>query len=102
MANKRALAANVTTLKPAGGSLIMTVPANIRKALSLVAGTQLSVSVEGTKMVVEALAPGEDAPRLRRPKYTLDELVAQCDFDAPMSEEERAWHDAQPVGREIW
>ena len=51
--------------------------------------------------VVEAVE--SDAPiKVRRPKYTLEELLADCNPDAPMSEEERAWHNAPPVGREIW
>jgi antitoxin ChpS len=37
----------------------------------------------------------------RKPKYTLEELVAQCDPNAPLSEEDRAWLDAPPVGREV-
>ena len=37
----------------------------------------------------------------KRPKYTLDELLAQCDPDAPITEEERMWMDLPPVGREI-
>ena len=98
---RRIAVTNVTTLKAAGGSLIMTVPANVRKALSLVAGTQMSISVEGAGMVVEVVE--SNAPiKVRRPKYTLEELLADCNPDAPMSEEERAWHDAPPVGREIW
>jgi antitoxin ChpS len=98
---RRIAVTNVTTLKTAGGSLIMTVPANVRKALSLVAGTRMSISVEGSGMVVEAIEP--DAPiKVRRPKYTLEELLADCNPEAPMSEEERAWHNAPPVGREIW
>ena len=33
--------------------------------------------------------------------YTLDELLAQCDFDEPYSPEQRAWLDTMPVGREL-
>jgi antitoxin component of MazEF toxin-antitoxin module len=35
-----------------------------------------------------------------KPRYTLDELLEQCDPQAPMNEEARAWLDAPPVGRE--
>jgi antitoxin ChpS len=90
------------TLKPAGGSLVMTVPAIIRKALHFAPGAELAVTVEGTKMVVEAVAPAVTALRARRPKYTLDELLADSNPDAPLSEDERTWHDAAPVGREVW
>jgi hypothetical protein len=35
-----------------------------------------------------------------KPRYTLDELMQQCDLQAPMGDETRAWLDAPPVGRE--
>lgn len=81
----------VTTLKKAGGSLIVTVPASIRDALALTEGQQLDVAVDDGRIVLRPAAP----------RYTLDELLAQCDFDQPYSEDERAWLDAPPVGREL-
>jgi hypothetical protein len=36
-----------------------------------------------------------------RPRYTLAELMEQCDLSAPVSEESRVWLDAEPVGHEI-
>lgn len=36
----------------------------------------------------------------RRGRYTLSELMAQCDLSAPLSTEDRAWLDAPAVGRE--
>lgn len=38
---------------------------------------------------------------MKRPRYTLKGLLAQCDPNAPRSEEEQAWLDARPVGREF-
>lgn len=35
-----------------------------------------------------------------KPHYSLPELLAQCDLNAPLSDEDRAWLDAPPVGRE--
>jgi antitoxin ChpS len=35
-----------------------------------------------------------------RPRYTLAELMAQCDLDQLMTDEDREWLDAPPVGRE--
>ena len=86
-----------TTVKKAGGSLIVTVPAPARDLLQLSEGQEMSVSVEEGKLIYEAFTA---EPR-RRSKYTLDELLSQCDFDTPYSDEERAWLDAPPVGREI-
>ncbi len=38
--------------------------------------------------------------RPRKGRYSLAELIAQCDLDAPVSAEDRAWLDAPAVGRE--
>jgi antitoxin component of MazEF toxin-antitoxin module len=38
--------------------------------------------------------------RPRRSRYTLDELVEQCDPEAPLSAEDREWMDSPAVGRE--
>ncbi len=38
--------------------------------------------------------------RTGRVRYSLEELVAQCDPSAPMSGEDAAWLNDQPVGRE--
>ena len=35
-----------------------------------------------------------------RKKYTLAELMAQCEPNAPLSQEERDWLDAPSVGME--
>lgn len=90
-----------TRLKKAGGSLVMTVPASARNLLHLTEGQEMAVSVEGSKVVMEPM-PRAKAMRVRRPKYTLDELVAGMNPDAPPSDEERAWMDAPPAGREAW
>lgn len=91
-----------TALKPAGGSLVMTVPAAVRKALGYTQGTELSVLVDDGRMIIEAVAPAEPTPVARRPKYTLDQLLDDANEDAPLSDAERAWQDAAPVGRETW
>jgi len=37
----------------------------------------------------------------KRPRYSLEELLAQCDPNAELSKEDREWIDAPPVGKEI-
>jgi antitoxin ChpS len=39
-------------------------------------------------------------PQLR-PRYTLNELLAECDASAPMSDEDHVWLDSGPVGNEL-
>lgn len=85
-----------TTVKKAGGSLLVTVPAPARDALKLTEGQELTVRVEDGRLIYEA------KPKRRRSKYTLEELLAQCNPEEPISDEVRAWLDAPPVGREIW
>jgi antitoxin ChpS len=89
-----------TTVKKTGGSLMVTVPAAVRDALHLVEGQELRVTVEGDRLVYEP------ARRRRLPKYTLAELLAQCNPDLPLSEAEKeernAWLNGPPAGRETW
>ena len=35
------------------------------------------------------------------PRYTLDELLAQCDPKAARTREDREWLDNQPAGAEL-
>ncbi|WP_275788365.1 AbrB/MazE/SpoVT family DNA-binding domain-containing protein [Pararhizobium gei] len=81
-----------STLRNAGGSVIMTVPKPVLDELGLQANTTVDVMAVDGKMVVAAQ---------KRPKYTLEELLAQCDFDAPWSEEELEWMNMPSVGNEI-
>jgi len=90
-----------TRLKKAGGSLVMTMPASARKLLQLADGQELAVSVEGSRVVLEPM-PAARNERPRRPKYTLDQLVAGMDPDGAFSDEETEWLDAPQMGREIW
>jgi antitoxin ChpS len=53
---------------------------------------QVGLSVSEGRLIVD--------PHPRR-RYTLEELMAQCDPSAPLTDEEQAWLDAEPVGREI-
>jgi len=101
MANSRTGVLAKTTLKRAGGSLVVTVPASARNLLELTEGQEMSVSVVGSAVVFEP-TPKPRSMHVRRPKYTLDELVADANPDAGLSDEERAWQDEPPVGREVW
>jgi len=37
---------------------------------------------------------------LKKPRYSLSELIARCDADAPLSNEDKTWLDHPAVGRE--
>jgi len=78
-------------LRQVGGSLSFAVPPAVKESLGLKPGSVLEVVAEDGQLVAKR----------KRPKYTLDELIAKCDFDAPYSDQEREWLDAPPVGREL-
>ena len=79
------------TLRAVGGSVVMAIPKRILELLNLHAGSQVSVDVHGGQLVI--------VPKTR-PRYSLGELLAQCDFSQPISQEEREWLDSPSVGLE--
>jgi antitoxin ChpS len=81
-----------TALRKVGGSIMLAVPPAILDLLRLRAGTEVGLAVEGDHLVVQ--------PQ-KKPRYTLDELLAQCDPTVPMADEDRAWLDVQPMGNEL-
>jgi antitoxin ChpS len=81
-----------STLRNVGGSVMMTIPKAVVDKLGLTGSTKVEVTAEDGRLV---------AVPHKQPKYTLEELLAQCDFDAPWSEAEREWMDAPSVGNEI-
>ena len=83
---------HTTNLRKVGGSVMLAVPPAILDLLHLKAGVTVGLAVEGGRLVVEPTP---------RPHYTLDELLAQCDASAEISEEDRAWLDDKPVGSEL-
>jgi antitoxin ChpS len=82
---------HLTTLRTVGGSVMFAIPKAILEGLGLTPNTQVGLSVSEGRLIV--------AP-LPRPRYTLAELLAQCDLSAARTEENQAWLDAPPMGRE--
>jgi antitoxin ChpS len=81
-----------TNLRKVGGSVMLAVPPAILDLLHLEAGATVGLAVDGERLVIQPQT---------KPKYTLDELLAQCDAQAALTEEDRAWLDLAPVGREL-
>jgi antitoxin ChpS len=71
---------------------MLAIPPTVLEAVDLTAGAAVAVSVDEGRIVVE--------PRARR-RYTLDELLAQCDRRARRSRGDKAWVSNRPVGREL-
>jgi antitoxin ChpS len=80
------------SLREVDGAVMLPVPSAVAEMLELRAGSVVALNVDGGRLVVE--------PQ-RKPKYTLQELLDQCDFSLPMSTEEREWLDAPRVGEEL-
>jgi len=81
-----------TNLRKVGGSVMLAVPPALLDVLNLQAGAKVGIAVERGRIVVE--------PQRRR-RYTLDELLAQCDPKARRGKEQRDWLDSKPVGGEL-
>ena len=83
---------HITNLRKVGGSVMLAVPPALLELLHLQAGNTVGIVVDGGRLVVEPRA---------RPRYTLDELLVQCDPSLPITDDERAWLDAPAVGNEL-
>lgn len=83
---------HTTALRKVGGSVMLAVPPALLDLLHLSAGAKVGLAVDNGRLVVEPQA---------RPRYTLDELLAQCDASAEPTAEDGAWLDAKPVGSEL-
>jgi antitoxin ChpS len=83
---------HTTNLHKVGGSVMLAVPPAILDLLQLSAGSTVGVTVDEGRLIIE--------PQQKR-RYTLDELLAQCDPNAPVTDEERQWLDAPAKGDEI-
>jgi len=81
-----------TRLKKVGGSIMLAVPPAVLKTLGLSTDSEVGMTIDNGCLIIE--------PQ-KRPRYSLDELLAQCDPHAEMSDEDREWIDTPAVGKEI-
>ncbi|MGA8272778.1 MAG: hypothetical protein WB919_14555 [Candidatus Sulfotelmatobacter sp.] len=83
---------HTTNLRKVGGSVMLAVPPALLEILQLQPGARVGVAIESGRLVVE--------PR-QRPRYTLNELLAQCSPKARRSKQEKEWLNGKRVGREL-
>jgi antitoxin ChpS len=83
---------HTTNLRQVGGSVMLAVPPAILDMMDLRVGEKVSLDVEPGRLVVKTKL---------RPRYTMDQLLAQCDTSVDISAEEREWLDGKPVGSEL-
>ena len=83
---------HTTHLRKVGGSVMLALPPALLDLLQLKVGATVSVEVADGRLVVDPQP---------KPRYTLEELLASSDFSQPLTQEDREWLDAPPVGGEI-
>jgi len=83
---------HTTHLRKVGGSVMLALPPALLDLLQLKVGAAVSVEVADGRLVVDPQP---------KPRYTLEELLASSDFSQPLTDEDREWLDAPPVGGEI-
>ena len=83
---------HTTNLRKVGGSVMLAVPPALLDILHLRPGAKVGLAVRSGRLVVE--------PQ-QRPRYSLDELLAQCNPKAPRNKQERKWLDDKPTGAEL-
>ena len=81
-----------TSLRKVGGSVMLAVPPAILEVLHLSSGSLVGIEIENGQLLIK--------PQIK-PRYSLEELLAQCDESIEISPEEREWLDAMPVGAEL-
>ncbi|MBS4098637.1 MAG: AbrB/MazE/SpoVT family DNA-binding domain-containing protein [Sulfuricella sp.] len=81
-----------TTLRNFGNSIGLVIPKLVRESLHLSAGQTVTLEQTENGLLIKPIAR----------KYTLDELLAQCDPSAPMPDDVAAWQEMADEGREKW
>jgi antitoxin ChpS len=83
---------HTTKLRKVGGSIMLAVPPALLDNLGLRAGERVGIAVEKGQLVVK--------PQ-KRPRYTLDELLAQAAPKRRRTRQDREWLAGKPAGREL-
>ena len=71
---------------------MLALPPAILDILQLKSGDRVSMAVDTGRLIIEPI---------RGKKYSLEELLDQCDASAPLSDEDSTWTGSRPVGREL-
>ncbi len=83
---------HTTTLRKVGGSVMLAVPPALLDVLKLRPGAKVGLAVRQGRLLVE--------PQ-QRPRYTLDELLAEGNARVPRDRNERQWVSDKSVGGEL-
>jgi antitoxin ChpS len=83
---------HTTNLRKVGGSIMLAVPPTILELLNLQPGATVGVTIDAGRLIIEPLP---------KPHYSLDQLLAQCDSNALIADEDLTWLDVKPMGYEL-
>ncbi len=83
---------HTTRLKKVGGSVMLAVPPALLKTLGLSIDSEVGITIENGCLIVE--------PQ-KKQRYSLENLLSQCDPHAEIIEEDSQWIDAPLAGKEI-
>jgi antitoxin ChpS len=84
-----------TNLRKVGGSVMLAIPRAILDIMRVEAGATVRLAMDGERLII--------VPQ-KKPRYTLEELLDQCKMGSEtveQAEEDRAWVNLPPVGREL-
>lgn len=79
-------------LRRVGKSTMVAIPPAILKQLGMSAGDRVRLTTEEDRIVIR---------KSTRPHYSIEELIARCDFSQPLSDDEIMWANLPSVGEEI-
>ena len=71
---------------------MLAIPPSLLEIVDFRAGTRVGIIIENRQLVVTPQP---------RPRYTLKQLLAQCDPKAARNRGGRAWLPGEPVGKEL-
>jgi antitoxin ChpS len=81
------------TLRYIGKSMVVTIPREILRHIDWQVGTQVNMNVQDGKLIIELK---------EKRRYTLAELLTTCtEENMALTEEDQAWLEAKPVGKEV-
>ncbi len=80
------------TLRKYGNSTVVVLPPALLKELDIAAGQPMTLDTTTDGKIVLS----------KKTKYTLEDLVAQCDMRAPKASDIEIWDAAKAIGTELW
>jgi len=79
-------------LRKYGNSTVVVLPPPVLKDLGLAAGQTMTLDTTQDGRII----------LVRKRKYRLADLIAQCDLKPPPPKDLALWESTGPAGREIW